>query len=224
MKTLTIITLILSYSLIPTLLFKKKWEKGFNTDNKVMLTFDDGPDSIYTMELLDLLLKYNIKASFFVVANFARENKDIIKRMKNEGHTIGVHSTDHNSSLYKGLLWTKKDLLKSIDIMNKLDVDIEYYRPPWGQLNLFTIYLLKKYNKKLILWNVMAEDWTNDVEAFEIENRLLERTEKGDIICLHDGRGENESPKKTIEALERVIPNFLERGYEFITVGEYYGK
>ena len=104
MKTLTIITLILSYSLIPTLLFKKKWEKGFNTDNKVMLTFDDGPDSIYTMELLDLLLKYNIKASFFVVANFARENKDIIKRMKNEGHTIGVHSTDHNSPLYRLLL------------------------------------------------------------------------------------------------------------------------
>lgn len=222
--TLTIITIASSYSLVPTLLLKKKWKKGFNKKNQIMLTFDDGPDPKYTMEVLDLLLKYKIRASFFVISNHAKENIAIIQRMQADGHTIGVHSTSHKSSLTRGSVWTQRDLAKSIQTMQELGVPIDYYRPPWGQLNLFTLYFLKKYKKKLILWNIMAEDWTYDVKAAQIEERLLSRTRDGDIICLHDGRGENEAPSKTIEALDTVIPAFLHKGYQFITVGEYYGK
>lgn len=225
MKILIILSIALLYSLIPTLLMKKIWEKGFKNDgNKIMLTFDDGPDPIYTTELLDLLLLNNIKASFFVVTNFAKENPNIINRMIREGHSIGLHSTDHTSSMIKGPIRTRKNLIESINSLEKMGIDINYYRPPWGQLNIFTLILLKLYNKKLVLWNVMAEDWELDSTVNIIEEKLLDRVESGSIICLHDGRGENDAPRRTIEALKNVIPKLIDKKYEFITVGEYYGK
>ena len=67
----------------------------------------------------------------------------------------------------------------------------------------------------------MAEDWEANATKNSISKKLLERTKNGDIICLHDGRGKNEAPLKTIRALEEVIPIFLEKGYEFKTIDEY---
>ena len=70
----------------------------------------------------------------------------------------------------------------------------------------------------------MAEDWELDSTVNIIEEKLLDRVESGSIICLHDGRGENDAPRRTIEALKNVIPKLIDKKYEFITVGEYYGK
>lgn len=225
MKLIVILSLILSYSLLPTLILKEKWKKGFeNKENKIMLTFDDGPDRRYTMELLDLLLKNDIRASFFLVTDFARENPEILKRMEKEGHCIGIHSTDHTSSLIKTPRGTRENFIKSIKTLEDFSIEVKYYRPPWGQLNLYTLYLLKKYNKKLILWNVMADDWKESETSRLIVEKLSSRIRSGSIICLHDGRGEKGAVKRTIGALEEIIPELKSKGYKFITVGEYYGK
>ena len=103
--------LILSYSIIPTFYYKFKGTPIVNNiDEKkfLSLTFEDGPDKKYTGELLDLLKKYNIKATFFVVAKFAEENYELIKRMEEEGHTIGLHSLEHKNALLNGPLYTNK--------------------------------------------------------------------------------------------------------------------
>jgi len=67
----------------------------------------------------------------------------------------------------------------------------------------------------------MAEDWEANTTENEIAEKLLKRVNPGDIICLHDGRGRNEAPKRTILALEKVIPIFLEKGFQFKTIDEY---
>lgn len=215
------ITVFLIYSYLPSYLNKKKFFKKDHSSEKVIyLTFDDGP-SKYTNELLDLLDYYNIKATFFCVANFAKENEDIISRMKKSNHLIALHSLKHKNAMFQGILETKFDIEKSLEIMNNLGVEIKYYRPPWGDSNL---YLLKKLRNKgiyPILWNVMADDWKAKTTEHIIADKLLKRVKQGDIICLHDGRGANKAPLRTINALKIVIPAFLEKGFKFKKIDEY---
>lgn len=224
MKSTLIIICLLSYSLIPTYIFKIKWLLGFKSSNQeVMLTFDDGPDAKYTLRLLKLLEKNNIKASFFIISKFAEENPAIIKLIQDSGHTIGIHSHSHTSNLVSGIFKTKESFTNSLRVMEKLNVDVKYYRPPWGQVNLAMLYYLRKYNLKLVLWNVMVGDWKKKSSPLDIETKLCNKIEDGSIICLHDGRGANEAPKRTIEALNNLLPS-LKNKYNFITVGEYYEK
>ena len=219
------IVVILSYSVIPTYYFKIK-SKSFNNDkinDKYMcLTFDDGPDEKYTNNLLTLLEKYNIKATFFIVATFAENNPNIIKRMKEEGHTIGLHSLEHKNGLITSPIYTDKDFKGSLDIMKNLNMRVKFFRPPWGHINLRTLSNLKKYNLKLVLWDVIIGDWKGDITSDEIANRLLKESRNKSIICLHDGRGENEAPLRTIQALEKTLPIWLREGYKFVKVEELY--
>lgn len=215
----------LLYSLLPTAYYK--WFKvdvvrDLGDTCKIALTFDDGIDGIYTNKLLDLLLKYDIKATFFIVANTVMGNEDILKRMVSEGHTIGLHSLEHKTALLVSHMYTKDDFRTSIEIMKRCGVDIRYYRPPWGHINLFTLKNIYQYNLKLILWNVMVGDWKKRATVEEIENRLLRDIDSGSIICLHDGRGRDEAPKRTIEALKRVIPVLKDKGYEFVNMESIY--
>lgn len=218
---LMLILIFMMYSFIPSNLAKKKFFSKQKIKEKIIyLTFDDGP-SQYTEKLLYLLNKYNIKATFFCVANFAKERINIINKMKKEGHIIALHSLKHKNAMLQGVYETNKDLEKSLKIMETLGVQIKYYRPPWGDSNFYLLKKLKRKNIKFILWNVMAEDWEKNTTKDIIVNKLLKRVEEGDIICLHDGRGKNEAPLKTIEALEKVIPIFLKKGYKFKTIDEY---
>lgn len=218
---LILLSIFIIYSFIPAYVSKQRFFKKEKPKGKVIyLTFDDGP-SKYTKELLELLKKYNIKATFFCVANFAKEQKEIIEKMKKEGNLIALHSLKHKNSMLQGIYETKKDLEKSLKIMQELGIDIKYYRPPWGDANLYLLKKLRKENIKLILWNVMAEDWEGNITEEIISNKLLTRVGEGDIICLHDGRGKNEAPYRTIKALEIAIPIFLEKGYKFKTIDEY---
>lgn len=220
-----LVGLILSYSIIPTYYFKNKF-KTLNKDKikeKYMcLTFDDGPDEKYTEQLLNLLKKYNIKATFFIVATFAKNNSNIIERIKEEGHTIGLHSLEHKNGLITSPIYTDKDFKDSLDIMKNLNIRVKFFRPPWGHINLRTLINLKKYNLKLVLWDVIIGDWKGDITSDEIANRLLKESRNKSIICLHDGRGENDAPLRTIQALEKIIPIWLGGGYKFVKVEELY--
>lgn len=224
MKYLIILLIfILSYSVIPTYYYKLKGimpVKKMNNDKFLCLTFDDGPDERYTYKLLELLKNYNVKATFFLVAKQAEKNYKIIKRMEEEGHTIGLHSLEHKSALIKGFSYTNKDFKESLKIMKKLNINIKYFRPPWGQFNIATLLNIRKYNLSLVLWNVIIGDWKADISADEIANRLMSKTKNKSIICLHDGRGENGAPSRTIAALEVMLPIWKEQNYKFFKVDE----
>ena len=95
-----------------------------------------------------------------------------------------------------------------------------FYRPPWGLTNLFSWYYVKKYGMKMVLWDVMAEDWEKRATAGSIHKKCMERVKDQSVICLHDG-GENSggaagAPLKTLEALKRIIPELKEEGYRFV--------
>lgn len=212
-----------AYSFLPSHI--GKWEYRIDRGERqknIYLTFDDGPGS-YTAQLLDLLQKYNIKASFFVVARSAAEHPDLIVRMKKEGHLIGAHSLDHRSAMLQTPEQTRRDMAESIGILRKLGADVKYYRPPWGHVNLETLRQIRKMDITRVLWHVMVQDWRADTTAEEILYKLLKRTGRDDIICLHDGRGKKEAPARMMEALEAAIQVWQKDGWQFKRLDERKG-
>lgn len=218
------ICFVLAYSLIPTYWYKLKTilNRRRVNEKKLYLTFDDGPDKRFICQFLDLLNKYNVKATFFVVAKFAKANSKVIDRMKKEGHLIGLHSLEHKNGLWQTPQYIQDDFKQSDYTLKELGVKIKYFRPPWGHLNIQTLVCVKQYGFKIVMWNVMAQDWKGNTTWQEISQKLIRRTKNGDILCLHDGRGTNEAPARTIAALEVVLPLWISQGYKFARMDEKY--
>ena len=141
----------------------------------VYLTFDDGP-SKNTELILDILKENNVHATFFMVAQNAQKNPEIVKFLQKKGHKIGLHSWQHKNAMLYSYFYTKKDFENSISIMKKLGVEDLFYRPPWGHTNIFSLNFVKKYNMKLIYWDVMAEDWSSKSTPDMIYEKLMQRT------------------------------------------------
>ncbi|HBF5455516.1 TPA: polysaccharide deacetylase family protein [Clostridioides difficile] len=222
---ISVVALIfLVHSIIPTYynkLLNKEVLKNMTGENEIALTFDDGPDKRYTEKLLDVLKENDIQAMFFVVAKNAEKEPEIIKRMLRENHIVGLHSLEHKNAWLYSYSYVKKDFIESTNIMKNLGVDVNYYRPPWGHTNIFSNLFVKKYNLKMTLWDVMAEDWEKDSTVDIIINKLMSRTKESSIICLHDA-GENSggavgAPERTIEALKIAIPKLKASGLKFVT-------
>jgi len=189
-------------------------------EKKIFLTFDDGPDPSFTPALLDLLAKYGIHASFFMVADFAAENPELVARAAAEGHMIGLHSLRHSCALVMGPSRTKKDVDESFAILQKLGVNVQYYRAPWALVNLAMKRRLASRGAKTIYWDVMAEDWRGNTTAKTIAKKLRRRVRNGSVVCLHDGRGKNCAPVRTIEALKTVLPEWKKEGVRFLRIDE----
>lgn len=192
-----------------------------NEGKKVIyLTFDDGPDCRYTERLLELLRHYHVRASFFVVASCARKNEEIMRKMKEDGHLIGLHSLEHKDAYFQTPGYIKKDFAASICLLGRLGIRPKFYRPPWGHQNGTVRREVEKYGLRTILWDVMAQDWRAWTSAGKIMKKLKARTFDGAVICLHDGRGRRNAPERTLLALRVMLPYWLECGYTFETVDQ----
>lgn len=206
-------------------------ENSLNGEKVIYLTFDDGPHPIYTEKLLDVLSAYQIKGTFFVVGKYAEDHPELIARMQAEGHVIGLHSYSHTSAMVQTASKTREDFEKGINALKRCGVAPELYRPPWGHVNWFTLKQLRRSEMRLVLWDVMAEDWEADADEMRMQRKLLKRTGPGDIVCLHDRQADgflaeaetapyseihlNLPPIRMISALEKTIPLWLEQGYRF---------
>lgn len=201
------------------------FQKGVGT-SQIALTFDDGPSEKYTNELLDILKFHQIKASFFVVGENAEKNPDILKRMHSEGHLIGIHNYKHQCNWLLAPWSVKHGVEKTAKIIETITGTKPcYYRPPWGMMNFFDLFI---HQYHIILWSLMVGDWKSDGGSKKIETRLLKRIKPGDIIVLHDNGAtwgaEEDAPKYMIEALTKVLKELSERGYEFSRIDELIKK
>lgn len=202
-------------------------KRKVSNSKEIFLTFDDGPNPIYTLQILDLLKKYEIKATFFVIAKKAKEHSDIIYRMIEDGHTLGLHSNSHKNACLRTLWQTKKDFQKSMEIFEEFNYQVRYYRAPWGLFNPFTHYYSNKFGLKTVLWSIITSDWNPRANADKVVNKILSNVKEGDIIVLHDSNhnanGDNGAPKNTIQALNIVLPILIERGFKFETLDKGIG-
>ncbi|EOC99466.1 polysaccharide deacetylase family protein [Caldisalinibacter kiritimatiensis] len=223
---LIILMIFIMYAIIPNFYSRnisKNVLRRFDNTNYLALTFDDGPDPKYTPELLDLLKKNEVKATFFLVADKAYKNKELVYRMIKEGHEVGLHSLKHKSAWLTTPLQTKYNFDRSIEIFKELGINIKLFRPPWGTFNLFTLYYATKYRLKTIFWTKEAKDWSRKTTVEQIKDRIINNINNGDIIVLHDSNGAEGAPKRTIEAVRDIIPKLKHDGYEFVTISQGMG-
>lgn len=192
----------------------------------IVLTFDDGPDSRYTPVLLDLLRYENIPAAFFVVGNHAKAHPDLIRRMIDEGHTIGGHTMTHKNLLLSSPSYIHDDFAACAALHKNLTGEpLHYFRPPWGINTPLTGKYVRKYGLTQVLWDVMAQDWEAQASATSIVEKIKTRVFDGAVLCLHDAGedtgGAKGAPMKMIESLIYIIPWLKSQGYHFITLDQY---
>ncbi|MCM3570318.1 polysaccharide deacetylase family protein [Neobacillus mesonae] len=218
-----LILLVLLYSVIPTVLIRVlslRITKRTKT-NGMALTFDDGPNPEYTPQLLDLLKKYGVKATFFVVGSKVKQYPEIIKRMNREGHTIGIHHFKHISGWILSPFQLKKQLkMTEVAISNCTNEKVTFYRPPWGHFNLFTLLMSKKYN--IIMWSDIFGDWKTENCKNTLLDQLRSTNKQGSILLLHDS-GENpgadeEAPHYMLQSLETYLKENHETGTRYVTL------
>jgi peptidoglycan/xylan/chitin deacetylase (PgdA/CDA1 family) len=184
----------------------------FNTDRKVVyLTFDDGPVPEITPWVLDLLDKYNIKATFFCVGDNVRKHPDLFQMVQDRGHLIGNHTFHH----VQGLQLTTEAYLKDVEEAETL-IKSNLFRPPHGHMRLPQFYALKK-RYKVIMWDVVTRDYSRLMTADEVFKVVKKYTRNGSIIVFHDSKKSGERMK---ESLPKSIEWLLEQGYSFELIEE----
>ena len=183
------------------------------TSKKIAITFDDGPNPIYTPKVLQLLKKFNSKASFFCIGKNVEQNSSLIREIVGDGHIIGNHSFNHSN--YFGFYNT----IKVIDELVKTDSCIEgvigkrpiLFRPPFGVTNPSIKKALADTGHYVVGWNMRSLDTVLKNEK-KILQRITKNLKPGDIILLHD------TNDKTINVLEQLLI-FLEKNkFETVTV------
>ncbi|MCO5260950.1 MAG: polysaccharide deacetylase family protein [Crocinitomicaceae bacterium] len=185
------------------------------TTDKVLLTFDDGPDETLTPEILSILKKYDIGALFFVIGKKAEKNPQIIQQLIEEKHKIGNHTYNHPNLF---ALYRQDKVEKEIGLCDNVLIEQtihpgNYFRPPIGYTNPRIARALKKFNKKSIGWSLRSYD-TLLKEEDKLLYRLTSRIKPGDIVLLHDNLS------LTATVLESFITISQKNGINFVTTKE----
>ncbi len=185
----------------------------------VALTFDDGPHKTKTDEILDILEKYDVPATFFMIGQNAELYPDVAKRVAESGHEIGNHTYSH--AYLKGA--SHDTLMMEIEMCE----DILYttvgkvphiLRPPGGLYDTDVIEAARRCGDIVVLWSVDTRDWDHE-ETSEIVDTVMENVRDGAIILMHDFVS---GTSHTAEALEIIIPLLRSQGYRFVTVSDMY--
>lgn len=190
---------ILSRLICPDAVFR------LSADKKVLfLTFDDGPSPESTVNILTILGKYNVKASFFCSGQQAEKYPDLMDLIRTGGHTVGNHGYHHLNG------WKTK----STEYLENIERGAEFtstslFRPPYGKISLSQYrFLISKY--KIIMWDLMPYDYDITMTEIKILEILRGRTRKGSVIALHD-----KPSSKAAAVLDDFITYGLKEGFEF---------
>ena len=192
-------------SLYPSLVWKKE-----NIEKEIYLTFDDSPTPEFTLWILNLLSSLNIKATFFCVGKSSEKHPEIIDAILNNGHQIGNHTYSHKN----GVLNSTKTYLQNIEKCKNILPNTNLFRPPFGKIYPWQIRKIKeKY--KIIMWDVLIYDFTENISDKKLKKNILKNTESGSIIVFHDNK---KSEKILQKNLEEILKTLLKRGFKFGTI------
>ena len=178
---------------------------------KIAITFDDGPSSQCTGRLLDGLKERNVKATFFLIGENAKENPELVKRLDEEGHLIGNHTYHHVEITKVSDEEAKKEILDTNKVITSITgKSVEYMRPPIG---LWQRNLEMEIEVLPVMWTIDPLDWTTE-NVDEIVNKVVTEAEENDIILLHD------CYDSSVDAALRIIDILQKKGFEFVTVDQ----
>ncbi len=172
-----------------------------NTENKIYLTFDDGPTPKITEWVLQELKKYNAKATFFCIGNNIEKHPEIFEKIVSNGHSIGNHTFNH----WNGWKTSTEDYLENvalgeIAISNSKST---FFRPPYGKIKASQVKKLRQLGYQIILWDVLSGDFDTQISPEKCLENVLKNVKSGSIIVFHDS-------VKAFPNLEYTLPKALQ--------------
>jgi peptidoglycan/xylan/chitin deacetylase (PgdA/CDA1 family) len=192
----------------------------------IALTFDDGPNPAITPNLLDLLDRHKVSATFFVMGRCVRAFPDIAKEIADRGHTIGNHTDTHPALTFLSPRRISDELDRCDDAINSaIGRHTRWMRPPFGfrgpQLNSL---IRQRAGMRVVMWSAMAWDWKATDSGSVINH--LRRVKGGDIVLLHDGdhRVLDGDRRHTVAALEHWLPRWKDAGIRFKNLDDLYPR
>jgi len=214
------------YAFLPALISRifgyRVFMNGKSADG-ISLTFDDGPDPEYTPKLLDLLKSRGAKGTFFVVGENAEKYPEIVARIHEEGHILGIHNYVHHTNWFMRPGTVKRQIRQTSDVIERITgTKPMYYRPPWGIVNVFDYARLG--HLQIVLWTSLFGDWKKRLGAEKLYRRMRRKLKPGQVFLLHDCGStfgaDRDAPENTIAAVERILNDGEKLGYRFIGIDE----
>ena len=196
------------------------WEMPKTGEKTLYLTFDDGPHPLITPKILEILKRYDAKATFFCIGNNVKKYPETFELLKKEGHSVGCHTFNHENG------WKTKtdDYIKSFQDANKL-IHSNLFRPPHGKIKRSELKKLKilnflndskhyTLNSKLtiVAWTVIAYDWDHALSPEDVYQNVIKTAGDGSIVTFHDSL---KAYNNMISALPRVLDNYSQKGFIF---------
>lgn len=182
---------------------------------KIAITFDDGPNSQFTPEILKILSKYNAKATFFCIGHQVEKHPEVLKSIVSEGHLAGNHSYTHNYFInFKSMQGWITELQKTDEVIERVTgIKATLFRPPFGVTTPHLAKAIKISGHRVIAWNIRSFD-TVLKNPEVIVKRLTHKVKPGSVILLHDNH------PKIVYILERLLQFLQENDYQMVTINQ----
>lgn len=185
-------------------------------NQEIALTFDDGPDVDNTPKILDILERYNIKATFFMLGQNVDAHPEVVKKVFEQGHAIGLHTYTHPNFNRLNKEEIRKEILVNRDAIEKATgYRSDIIRPPYGIVNDDFLCVAKELDLTVYTWSRDSFDWKTSNKETEIIRNVTDGVHPGNIILMHD---KTSNQLHSRNALPRIIAFLKNRGYRFVTL------
>ena len=191
---------------------------GNNSQKNIYLTFDAGYEAGYTIKILDVLKEKGVSATFFITSHYLNTADEQVKRMIEEGHTIGNHTVNHKSMPEITDEEIEQEVMKLHQaVYEKYNYEMRYIRPPKGEFSERTLKKCEDLGYKTVMWSFAYCDWDENKQPTieEGKKKIVDNFHPGEIILLHS------NSKTNSEILADIIDEARNQGYEFKTLDEF---
>ena len=195
--------------------------RGTTAEPKIALTFDDGPHLNSTPQILDVLNKYEVPATFFLVGKHVESHFALAQDIARAGHEIGNHTFNHPPLFLLTNSQIKDEITRTDELIRKIDgTTPKFLRPPAGLFSRRVLNIVEQSEYRTVVGDVYPRD-PHLPGTEKIIHRVLKRTVAGSIIILHDGGNTKHADRsQTIEALWKIIPRLKNKGFEFVKISD----
>lgn len=183
------------------------WRIKSMKEKTIYLTFDDGPSKDTTLKILEILDKYNVKATFFCLGDNVEKYPELYKKILDGGHAVGNHTHHH----LKGFVTPTKDYLDNIQKAAQV-IDSKLFRPPYGRIWPSQLRAVKKLGYKVILWDLITCDYDRNRSPESIKKHIHWLSRRGSIVVFHDSM---KASKNMLAVLPWAIEFWINKGYTF---------
>ncbi|MFC6646595.1 polysaccharide deacetylase family protein [Granulicella cerasi] len=196
---------------------------------EVALTFDDGPNTAMTPALLDLLAEHRVRATFFMIGRFAREEKMLARRVHDAGHLVGNHTVTHPWLAWQSSARVREELRGCNAMLeDAIGAPITVFRPPHGARRPVVLRTAQELGMATVQWNAMGQDWLHISSEQIVKNlgrgmRRAEKHRRGSNLLLHDGYDVQQAADRsaTLAAVRMLLETLPAQGKRFVGVDEW---